>query len=253
MATPGDQLVLAFDYVKSNTLKGQHYLVSDIPRVALELRKFLAADKDKQILALQAERENAVLEAQKENHLRRDAEQRIRDAIARNEELDEQVGVLTKKLADTDRQVDELQKASIKSTERQEALDLIRKRNAAIAYGFGAVVLLILLNQVAGVIADAIPWPWPDSLRSFVTSTLRVIAAVMIAIPTTRYIRETAWSENRKTVALVVVGGVSILVSKIITPSVLNGMADLIEVAALFAAVVIAVWFNRDDGEKKKG
>ena len=54
-STPVEQLVPAFDHVKSNVLSGKLYQRDDHTKVALELKKFLAASGEAKQKALQAE------------------------------------------------------------------------------------------------------------------------------------------------------------------------------------------------------
>ena len=55
MATPSDQLMLALDFVKSRTLQGRPYTEREIPRVSLELKKFLTSSREEQIESLRSE------------------------------------------------------------------------------------------------------------------------------------------------------------------------------------------------------
>ena len=54
-STPVDQLVPAFDYVKSNVLGGRSYQRDDHTKVALELKKFLTSSREEKQKVLQAE------------------------------------------------------------------------------------------------------------------------------------------------------------------------------------------------------
>ena len=55
LSTPVEQLVPAFDYVKSNVLGGKPYQRNDHAKVALELKKFLTSSTEEKQKALQAE------------------------------------------------------------------------------------------------------------------------------------------------------------------------------------------------------
>src|SRR5260370_42027158 len=89
MATPTDQVLRAFDYVKLKTLQGRPYRRADIPEVSLELRKFLSSNRDEQITALEMERARVLSEKDAEAELRRAAE-------ARTNELDTEISRLKK-------------------------------------------------------------------------------------------------------------------------------------------------------------
>lgn len=55
LSTSPEQVVLAFDYVKTNVLNNKPYQQADHPKVALALKKFLASTADEKQKALQAE------------------------------------------------------------------------------------------------------------------------------------------------------------------------------------------------------
>ncbi len=55
LSTPPDQLILAFDFIKSNVLDGNPYEQADHTKVALSLKKFLSSNADEKQKALQAE------------------------------------------------------------------------------------------------------------------------------------------------------------------------------------------------------
>lgn len=77
LGTSPEQLVLAFDYVKSNILNGRQYQESDYARVALELKKFLSSSSDERQRALQAEIARQESIASHEREKRKTAEREI--------------------------------------------------------------------------------------------------------------------------------------------------------------------------------
>src|SRR5260370_2477721 len=84
MATPTDQVLRAFDYVKLKTLQGRPYRRADIPEVSLQLRKFLSSSREEQITALEMERARVLSEKDAEEVLRKASE-------ARTSELDNEI------------------------------------------------------------------------------------------------------------------------------------------------------------------
>lgn len=245
MATPGDQLVLAFDYVKSSTLKGHQYLQQDIPRVSLALRKFMSSDKDKQLLSLQAERERALQDAMKENELRNEAEKRVLQANLRSDELEDQLAKLNTDYKGTVDQVEELRRDAAARTEREVLNRISSLRKQAIGWSIGSLVLLMLSEEIAARLVESIPWLWPSALHNFVVSVMRISSALMIVWPWSRFIRETRWSEGVRMTALVIVAVVAIPIARIVSPSTMNELADRVEVATLIAAVIGAVWLAK--------
>ena len=70
MRTPPAQLIRALDYIKSNVLHGRQYSVDDLPKVALELKKFLAASVEEQQRALAMEAHRRAEEVKEEQRAR---------------------------------------------------------------------------------------------------------------------------------------------------------------------------------------
>jgi hypothetical protein len=62
LSTPQDQLIQAFDFAKKSILRGRTYQTSDVPEVALGIKKFLASSSDEQRRAMREATE--ALEAQ---------------------------------------------------------------------------------------------------------------------------------------------------------------------------------------------
>ncbi len=249
MATPGDQLVLAFDYVKSSTLKGHQYLQQDIPRVSLALRKFLSSDKDKQLLSLQAERESALQDAQRENELRKEAEKRVQDANERSADFEDQLAKLNDDYKGTVGQVEELRRDAATRLEQDRQKRHQGLLREAIWWSIGAVVLLTLVETIASKLVETIPWLWPVCLHNVLVSMMRISAALMIFLSWARYIRDTRWAEGAKVAGLVIVGLFVIPIARLISPSTMNELADRIEVAALVAAVIVGYWFTKRKDE----
>lgn len=88
LSVPTEQLLPAFDYVKSNLLNGKPYRRDDSTKVALELRKFLTSSARKKEEALLAEIERQKALTATERHRRTDDANRMRKEIARlNEKI----------------------------------------------------------------------------------------------------------------------------------------------------------------------
>ncbi|MCH7228589.1 hypothetical protein [Haloferula sp. A504] len=76
LATPPDQLVLAFDYVKGKVLDGEPYREASTPKVALELKKFLASSVEEKQRALRDEalRQQRISESERNRRLALESE-----------------------------------------------------------------------------------------------------------------------------------------------------------------------------------
>lgn len=92
LSTSPDQLLLAFDYVKSNILNGKPYRLADHTKVALELKKFLASTADERHIMLQAEAHRQHKIAASERTKRELAEREAADEQERAEKLESEIG-----------------------------------------------------------------------------------------------------------------------------------------------------------------
>ena len=91
ISTPVEQLVPAFDYVKSHVLGGKPYQRDDHTKVSLELKKFLASSMEEKHEALQAEAIRQKKVASDERAKRKLAEQDANDMQAEVSRLEEEV------------------------------------------------------------------------------------------------------------------------------------------------------------------
>jgi hypothetical protein len=78
MITPPEQLLPALDYLKSKVLHGRQYTIADLPRVALELKKFLSKSVDERQRALEIEAQRRADEVKREQRARAAAEERLK-------------------------------------------------------------------------------------------------------------------------------------------------------------------------------
>ena len=91
ISTPVEQLVPAFDYVKSHVLGGKPYHRDDHTKVSLELKKFLTSSMEEKHEALQAEAIRQKKVATDERAKRKLAEQDANDMQAEVSRLEEEV------------------------------------------------------------------------------------------------------------------------------------------------------------------
>ena len=88
MRTPPPQLIRALDYIKSNVLHGRQYSVDDLPKVALELKKFLASSTEEQQRALAMEAQRRAEQVKEEQRARALLEAELKNERSRREEAD---------------------------------------------------------------------------------------------------------------------------------------------------------------------
>ena len=109
-STPVEQLVPAFDYVKSNVLGGKPYQRDDHTKVALELKKFLTSSAEEKQKALQAEAIRQKNLAANERQKRALAEQNAKDNQAEVSRLRDEVSEASRQ---QDAAADERQKRAL--------------------------------------------------------------------------------------------------------------------------------------------
>ena len=139
LSTPVDQLVPAFDYVKSKVLRGKSYQRDDHTKVSLELKKFLASSMEEKHKALQAEAIRQKKVATDERAKRKLAEQDANDMQAEVSRLEEEVAeaIRQKKVAtEVSRLEEEVRKAG-----RRQVVDARREgRLRAVLAVLGALL-----------------------------------------------------------------------------------------------------------------
>lgn len=91
LSTSPDQVVLAFDYVKTNVLNNKPYQQADHPKVALALKKFLAstADEKQKVLQTEARRQQEI--ASRERERRELAEHEAQKKQMRADQLETEI------------------------------------------------------------------------------------------------------------------------------------------------------------------
>lgn len=225
MATPPHQLVMAFDYVKSRTLRGESYRETDVPRVSLELRKFLSAEKEEQIRALQLERQRLEDEARSERDMHLAAKTAAEAMAKRNEELEGDVRRLAADVGHT--------MALAEGTEER------RFRDHLIVGIVVALGLLFWIDPVRDEIVARVPGL--TGLDAHVTVAIRLIAALAFALPSIRYIRNAKWRESQKALGLTATVAIAIATSQLLTKEATGGWADLLGLSATLGALLMAI------------
>ncbi|MFX0207880.1 MAG: hypothetical protein ACFFDT_17965 [Candidatus Hodarchaeota archaeon] len=91
LSTSPEQVVLAFDYVKTNVLNNKSYQQADHPKVALALKKFLASTANEKQKALQAEARRLQEEVTRERERRQLAEREAQKGQMRADKLETEI------------------------------------------------------------------------------------------------------------------------------------------------------------------
>jgi len=91
LSTSPEQVVLAFDYVKTTVLNDKPYRQADHPKVALALKKFLASSADEKQRALQAEARRLQKEVSRERERRDLAEREAQEKQMKADQLESKI------------------------------------------------------------------------------------------------------------------------------------------------------------------
>jgi hypothetical protein len=231
LATPPDQLLRAFDYVKLKTLQGRPYRRSDIPEVSLELRKFLAVSRDEQMRALEVERTRVISEKETEEQRRRAAELLAvkRDAeIQRLKDIQEE---MQRKIDQVNTELSEQQTIATKREHRRRIFHMV------IGFVLGISVWIwggIFLDKLTSRLPALSMWP------SLWLTFIRLCGALIFSVPAFRFIRIARFSHQLKLglYALIVIG--ALISSQALSEEVASAAANYIEIAMLIITLLIA-------------
>jgi hypothetical protein len=227
MSTSADQLLLALDYIKTKTLEGKPYRTDDIPKVSLELRKFLSSSKDEQYRVLEIERMRLESLAQDEERRRLSAEERAASL--------EQTGQAQRtQLSETQLEIE----AGRKDAHRQR----LNFRGLLMALGITAGFAL-WLNSHGITIWLTTTYPKISDLVSLTTFEAIVsgIGAIVFAWPTFSFVLATSIRHQLKSAILVIVAAIVIVLSKLFSEATLSVWANAIGVITPLVLLILAM------------
>ena len=243
MSTPAEQLELAFDYIKSRVLEGKQYKVADIPRVSLELRKFLAKPKEEQIRALQAERER--LEAE-----RLQAEQKATASQSEAEAHKHVSASLHAELAAL--------RASHSEMEGKLGSLLAMEEKRSNAWRFWSMIFGLAIGTagfcLSARLANLLSGPLSlttASGRGWVDLALRVAGAIAFVTPSYIYLVKRKLSGELTTVFLGLVVATCLYASHIFRKEAISEWADSIGFATPIVIVLLAWALHKRRSQKR--
>ena len=218
MSTPGDDLVMAFDYIKTKVLEGKQYSRDFIPDVSLELKKFLTISKDERIEALRTERERIEREHSK-------AVQNIGALTKDNELIKNQLEQVNQEKDQQQRQIDSLnhQFGQLMTKTEKDA----RK--------------LWFALMVVGSISASLLWAGSSFLASnlsFIEPVgavilINIVAILLFTLPAAKWIELQKWSSNNKQIIIIVLIILVLLVSRFLDDDKAGILANYIEIGSI--------------------
>ena len=241
MSTPTEQLILAFDYVKSHILQGKQYTIEDYPRVALELKKFLTCSDNKRRLSLENQLSQLRLETERlkkrldESDARVDAsaaEIRTQRRVA--EEYFDQNRLLLSEKSDLEHRAENLSLENrIVGARLEKLIGWFGYAVSSVGISLGIVVLL-LASRLSPALASE---PW----RALFEKTLDVIGIGCIIASAVWLLRKLNIHEALKATILTVVAICSIKFSGFATAETLAQWQAYIDVAVFVAGGIVVL------------
>ena len=236
-ATPPDRLIPALDYVKRRVLQGRPFTNDDVPRIALELRKFLTRSSDEQQEALRAEA--ARLEAdiarhradiERERRARTAAESAAESHSSDNLRLRQEIAAMQKHGEYQDEQITRL-RADLDGSAH-------RRRRAVMLFGFavGAVLLAFQGKLIELAVSS---WPALTPGDYWLGAGATFLSVFLFAGPAIAFLRKAPWSSERRQCGVVVVLAVALATSRLLDDQTAAQWADILAIATLGGAALI--------------
>jgi hypothetical protein len=227
-----EQLVRTFDFVKSQTLRGEPYREADIPRVSLEIRKRLVADRNEQIRTLHTERQRLADEQSAERERRLKAEEEADRTSQRVCELEQQVASLQGTVTTQDQQLaSHIERLARRNQIWRWALILV----ASVVAG----ILLYSTAELATAIVNRFSI-YADSQKPLETG-LRVIAGLLLALPAAWFTIQSQWSREIKAIAFSFISIMILVMADAIPNDYLARISDLISVGSFVGMLAFTV------------
>lgn len=232
MATPPDQLVCAFDYIKSKVLEGRPYKRNDIPDVSLKLKKFLSSGKDEQMAALRAEAERRtageerLAREKEEERSRRKAEEaeaaRLRGQLAGERTALEGVRTV----------MSQQEMAFATRQQRTRAIfAVVGMAVGAFIWFFNEDLLAVLIHK----------FPSLPVWGKYATLALNAIGALVFSVPAFVFVKHTALITMQKLGVYTAISIVTLVFSHLIGVSTVSLLSDYTTVGAFIATMVAAI------------
>ncbi|MDX6499159.1 MAG: hypothetical protein QOG23_2419 [Blastocatellia bacterium] len=227
MITPTEELVPALDYVKNRVLLGHQYSVADLPRVALELKKFLSKSVEERQRALEHEANRQAEEIRIEPQARIVVERDLK----RERELRKE---------DAADHVEQSRRAEDAASSK-----LWRERLAACLL-ISAAIWFFQDNLVASLVSrgvDAARWEHPLHIVTI------LLAASFLIVPAAFFVLSRPWRKESGAVVVSLTILVVIGASDLLTDETWSVWASKIEVA-IFAGEIVYLLATRNRREQ---
>ncbi|MGC2698476.1 MAG: hypothetical protein WA738_22025 [Candidatus Angelobacter sp.] len=245
MSTPPEQLVLAFDFIKNNILRGKQYTIEDYPKVALELRKFLTCSDDKR-------RHNLAIQLKHVTTIAARLERQLSAALEAQQVADSESRKLSRAAEEYHKENDKLanENCSLSSSIRKLATDNTtldaRLNRWAKRVGISACGIATLVGSGLMIFAPGFVTTLSKSWHAVMFGkSLAAIGICLVLASAVWLLRGMNLPENIKLGTLVLLMIASIKLSGIASVETLAYWQTYIESGAFFVSIVI-VYANKE-------
>jgi predicted nucleic acid-binding protein len=244
MSTPSEELIPALDYVKKKVLEGRQYSTNELPKIALELKKFLSKSAEERERALQIEADRRAEEIRREQQARANAEEAARLKDEENVGLRSQISQLgteseqqAKNIADLSETITREKELREKQEhdqlqERERARALRLRDRMIVGFVVGAAVWFFADSIVQLILAKGInPDRWGQPVRVVVNG----LGILSFCLPSLFYIRSTSWRSEVKASAYAFIALLAISFSRLLDDTTLTRWASYIGIAVFIS------------------
>ncbi len=243
MSTQPDELIMAWDYVKTKTLQGKPYRRSDNPEVSLELKKFFSSSKEEQLRNLETERARLAKEKQAERERRSAAEEAARERAAEVAGLKGEVERI--RTAGDERQAElqaEIDTANLRLATQQESQEREKQRRRSLYMVLGFAAGLALWNWAEPILAYLIGrYPAVEIWKAYAEVILKLVGAFIFSIPAFLFIRKTTLQLEYQITLYGVIIIAALAFSKILDPNTISLYSGYVDISLISAALIAIV------------
>ena len=228
LATPVDQIIPAFDYVKGKVLGGKPYRRDDQTKVALELKKFLTSSmEEKQRALLEAtHHQKGLAEAERAKRVRAEADVEAKEGeverLRREMEAEKEERLSRERRAtENEREkLDQLKAEVQRAGKRSEGSARAVRRLCGGVAVLGSVVAGGIWAMDVVIAESIVEWlQWDGSRAGAVAAGARVVGGVLLVslfLPSVSLLRASYRLSALATVAALAIGGMDIVGSEMI-------------------------------------
>lgn len=244
MAMPEEQVLLAFDFVKAHTLHGRQYREADVPRVSLELRKFLSSSHEEQMDAMRSEAARLQQEYEEQRRLREASERERDGARGRSAGLEATIDTLVDQVEESEGERLRVERELLAERKRGNE---VRRRTRALGAAAGVLGGLALSKVRPGLTTLTLDaFHLAANYRVFIALVLRVGGAAMFVGPALLFLRHERWPREGRLILAVLLIGAALGRFGFADSSKLGIAADVIGVATFLGMGAMYKWTKEE-------